>query len=308
MPANPATGWAFVRHQANALSGGQVTDMELGEFLSGERHPEHEALLRPDRLRHPRSGERRCGQRALGLERIARYWGDVCCALGGIERVVILSPYRRRQSRGCGHSASKAARLYNLREIKVLSQQSATRRLGFLWRAFVGRACRLWLHIVGGRTAVTKGEEEGNDLQKILDVAESIKQNLIKAIAAEQVVRPAASDNGLIGCFNLGYASNAFELVRHSLLFDQIMALTRIWDTTTNVHSIKELVRLFRDGNLVEKLVERERRASHDIIRAETTLGERTQEVPFSADRATPELREQQLRSRLRALLIARLG
>jgi hypothetical protein len=43
---NPATGVAFVRHQANAPSGGQVTDIELSAFLSGPGSPEHEALLR----------------------------------------------------------------------------------------------------------------------------------------------------------------------------------------------------------------------------------------------------------------------
>jgi hypothetical protein len=43
---DPATGSAFVRHQANAPSGGQVTDIELGAFLSGPESPEHEALLR----------------------------------------------------------------------------------------------------------------------------------------------------------------------------------------------------------------------------------------------------------------------
>ena len=43
---DPATGSAFVRPQANAPSGGQVTDIELGAFLSGPRNPEHEALLR----------------------------------------------------------------------------------------------------------------------------------------------------------------------------------------------------------------------------------------------------------------------
>ena len=41
-----ATGSAFVRHQANAPSGGQVTDIDLGAFLSGPGSPEHEALLR----------------------------------------------------------------------------------------------------------------------------------------------------------------------------------------------------------------------------------------------------------------------
>ena len=43
---DPAMGTAFVRHQANAPSGGQVTDIELGAFLGGPRNPEHEALLR----------------------------------------------------------------------------------------------------------------------------------------------------------------------------------------------------------------------------------------------------------------------
>ena len=43
---DPATGSAFVRHQANAPSGGQVTDIELGGFLSASGSPEHEALLR----------------------------------------------------------------------------------------------------------------------------------------------------------------------------------------------------------------------------------------------------------------------
>jgi hypothetical protein len=43
---DPATGLAVVRHQANASSGGQVTDVEIGDFLSGPVHPEQEALLR----------------------------------------------------------------------------------------------------------------------------------------------------------------------------------------------------------------------------------------------------------------------
>src|SRR5207249_1955722 len=34
------------RHQGNASSGGQITDIEIGAFLSGPPHPEQEALLR----------------------------------------------------------------------------------------------------------------------------------------------------------------------------------------------------------------------------------------------------------------------
>jgi hypothetical protein len=43
---NPETGLGFVRHQANAPSGGHVSDIEIGSFLSGPRNPEQDALLR----------------------------------------------------------------------------------------------------------------------------------------------------------------------------------------------------------------------------------------------------------------------
>jgi hypothetical protein len=43
---DPTTGSAFVRHQANASSGGQVTDIEIDEFLGGPQNPERDALLR----------------------------------------------------------------------------------------------------------------------------------------------------------------------------------------------------------------------------------------------------------------------
>ena len=42
---DPASGLAFVGHQANTPSGGQVTDIEIGAFLNGPRSPEHEALM-----------------------------------------------------------------------------------------------------------------------------------------------------------------------------------------------------------------------------------------------------------------------
>ena len=44
---NTDTERVFVRHQANALSGGQVSDLDIGTFLSrGLLNPEHRALLR----------------------------------------------------------------------------------------------------------------------------------------------------------------------------------------------------------------------------------------------------------------------
>lgn len=40
-------GCVFVRHEANAGSGGHSTDIGLGDFLNGNpRHPQHEALAR----------------------------------------------------------------------------------------------------------------------------------------------------------------------------------------------------------------------------------------------------------------------
>jgi hypothetical protein len=43
---DPETGAAFVRHQANAASGAQVTDLPIEQFLSGPESPERDALLR----------------------------------------------------------------------------------------------------------------------------------------------------------------------------------------------------------------------------------------------------------------------
>jgi hypothetical protein len=40
-------GSLFVRHEANAASGGYTSDIEIGDFLvRSPRHPEHDALLR----------------------------------------------------------------------------------------------------------------------------------------------------------------------------------------------------------------------------------------------------------------------
>jgi hypothetical protein len=44
---DPATGRMFVRHEANLASGGQVTDTEIGNFLTeGGTGPEKQELLR----------------------------------------------------------------------------------------------------------------------------------------------------------------------------------------------------------------------------------------------------------------------
>lgn len=40
------TGRVFVRHQANMASGGHVTDIEVGVFLSQGKGPEQQELLR----------------------------------------------------------------------------------------------------------------------------------------------------------------------------------------------------------------------------------------------------------------------
>jgi len=43
---DPDTGNVFIKHQANIPSGGQLSDLAIGAFLSrGELHPERHALL-----------------------------------------------------------------------------------------------------------------------------------------------------------------------------------------------------------------------------------------------------------------------
>jgi hypothetical protein len=140
-------------------------------------------------------------------------------------------------------------------------------------------------------------------MQNIIAVAERMKQDLTMAIAAEQVFRPAASDNELIKYFNIGFAGNAFNLVRHSLLFFQAMALMRLWDARKDVQSIPRLAYLLRDTGLVAKLVARERQATHDTRRVETSLGEGEKKLPFSAARSTPDQRERELLTKLSSWL-----
>jgi hypothetical protein len=140
-------------------------------------------------------------------------------------------------------------------------------------------------------------------MQEITAAAERLKQDLIVAIAAEQIARPAASDCELIGCFNLAHASRAFDFVRHSVLFSLVMALTRLWDIRKDVHSIPVLTRLLSDARLVTKLAERERDAPHDVRQVETFVGEGTNHLSFSAERATPDLLEHDLRVRVASWL-----
>jgi hypothetical protein len=46
LSVTPDTGIVFIRHEANVPSGGHVTEMDIGTFLSGgPRNPEHQALL-----------------------------------------------------------------------------------------------------------------------------------------------------------------------------------------------------------------------------------------------------------------------
>jgi hypothetical protein len=97
---DPATGLALVRHQANAPSGGQVTDIELGAFLSGPGSPEHEALLRliGASILNPRGAE--ADDETLAVN-TGREWSDAeMNALGEmLVRGVSIDEIARRLSR-----------------------------------------------------------------------------------------------------------------------------------------------------------------------------------------------------------------
>lgn len=118
-------------------------------------------------------------------------------------------------------------------------------------------------------------------MHDILAVAERIKQDLTKAIAAARVVRAAVCDDELVACFNVGFACDAFDLIRHSLLFFQLITLVRLWDDRKDVYSIEALFRLFSNVEVKKRLVERERQALHDIRKGDTILGEGSTEMPF---------------------------
>jgi hypothetical protein len=109
---DPATGSAFVRHQANAPSGGQVTDtdIDLGAFLSGPGSPEHEALLRliGASIFNPRGAEADDEPLAVNT---GREWSDAeMNALGEmLVRGVSMDEIARRLRRDHGEVRDKVA-------------------------------------------------------------------------------------------------------------------------------------------------------------------------------------------------------
>ena len=107
---DPATGSAFVRHQANAPSGGQVTDIELGAFLGGPGSPEHEALLRliGASIFNPRGAEADDDPLAVNT---GREWSDAeMNALGEmLVRGVSIDEIARRLRRDHGEVRDKVA-------------------------------------------------------------------------------------------------------------------------------------------------------------------------------------------------------
>jgi hypothetical protein len=107
---DPATGSAFVRHQANAPSGGQVTDIELGAFLSGPQNPEHAAALRliGASIFNPRGAEAEDESLAVNT---GREWSDAeMNALGEmLVRGVSMDEIARRLRRDHGDVRDKVA-------------------------------------------------------------------------------------------------------------------------------------------------------------------------------------------------------
>jgi len=107
---DPETGSAFVRHQANTPSGGQVTDIELGAFLSAPGSPEQEALLRliGASIFNPRGAEADDEPLAVNT---GREWSDAeMNALGEmLVRGVSIDEIARRLRRDHGEVRDKVA-------------------------------------------------------------------------------------------------------------------------------------------------------------------------------------------------------
>ena len=161
---DPATGTAFVRHQANAPSGGNVTDIELGAFLGGSRNPEHEALLRlvGSSILNPKGAEADDDPPAVNTcrewsDEELNEWGSCSCAVSRWRRLPtvcggITGTFKTRSSRsggpaGWGGAAGFAsspggfcAGLGNgAARPKSRFARSGDRRAGFCTRARPGR-------------------------------------------------------------------------------------------------------------------------------------------------------------------------
>jgi hypothetical protein len=113
---DPETGSAFVRHQANAPSGGQVTDIDLGAFLNGPGSPEQEALLRliGASILNPRGAEADDEPLAVNT---GREWSDAeMNALGEmLVRGVSIEEIARRLRRDNGEVGDKVVKMARAR-------------------------------------------------------------------------------------------------------------------------------------------------------------------------------------------------
>ena len=89
-----ASGNIFIRHEPNVPSGGRMTEIDIGAFLSrGERNPEHQALLRliGTLLDRRAQDTRRGADRRGGGEWPAALWTPVPCSAEGAPRPVTLA-------------------------------------------------------------------------------------------------------------------------------------------------------------------------------------------------------------------------
>jgi hypothetical protein len=129
---DPETGAAFVRHQANAASGAQVTDLPIEQFLSGPESPERDALLRVigASILNPREAE--------ADEPTGREWSDP--EMKGLGEMLVR-----------GVSIEEIA--VRLRRDKVEVRDKV---------AEVGRACRWGAILRGGQTEEGSQPRAGN--------------------------------------------------------------------------------------------------------------------------------------------------
>jgi hypothetical protein len=93
------------------------------------------------------------------------------------------------------------------------------------------------------------------EVAKAAGIAERLKLDLTMAISANQVFAPPSRDRTILDVVNAGAAGFAFDLIRHSVLLSEAMALMRLWDTRADVASIPVLDRMLRDDSF-RRLVE----------------------------------------------------
>jgi hypothetical protein len=101
-----------------------------------------------------------------------------------------------------------------------------------------------------------------SQLRPMLD---KINAELRRAIALHEIYQIGTSDKSATSKFDKTYAANALNLIRDSLLYEEVMCLMRLWDERDAI-SIPNVVKGLRKKEIQEAIIGRRRSAMLEIM------------------------------------------